>query len=192
MSFAERRQIHDAIGSWIEQHPHTEDVSALLGRHFLQAQRNDKAMRYLIAAGEIAIRRYANAEAAELLMRAHELDHARPTRGSDGGTSQAEKAHLSLLLGRAFLGLSRYADCRTHNETGLRLAGFPVPANSLGVALGLLAQTLKQVRYRFWPSKREAPELRQGPVCARRSSPSSRWPRPTSIRATGCARCMRR
>ena len=34
MSFAERRQIHDAIGSRIEQHPHTEDVSALLGAPF--------------------------------------------------------------------------------------------------------------------------------------------------------------
>ena len=38
MSFAERRQLHDAIGSWIEAHPPAEDVSALLGRHFLQAQ----------------------------------------------------------------------------------------------------------------------------------------------------------
>src|SRR5208337_3814523 len=76
---------------------------------------------------------------------------------SDGGTSRAEKAHLSLLLGRAFLGLSRYADCRTHSEAGVTLAGFPVPANSLGVALGLLAQAIKQVRCRFWPSKLEAP-----------------------------------
>ena len=77
---------------------------------------------------------------------------------SDVGVSQAEKAHLSLLLGRAFLGLSRYADCRTHNEAGLRLAGFPAPPNSLGVALGILAQTLKLVRYRFWPSRRETPD----------------------------------
>src|SRR5208337_1820287 len=158
MSFAERRQIHDAIGSWIEAHPHTEDVSALLGRHFLHAQRNDKAIGYLIAAGELAIRRYANAEAAELLMRAHELEHARPDAGSDGGASRAEKAHLSLLLGRAFLGLSRYADCRTYSETGLRLAGFPAPANSLGVAVGLLRQTAKLVGYLIWPSRREAPE----------------------------------
>ena len=40
MSFAERRQIHEASALWIEQQPHTEDVSALLARHFLQAQRN--------------------------------------------------------------------------------------------------------------------------------------------------------
>ena len=91
MSFAERRQIHDAVGSWIEAHPQTEDVSALLGRHFLQAQRTDKAIRYLIAAGEIAIRRYANAEAAELLMRAHELDKARPDASADGGPNQRRK-----------------------------------------------------------------------------------------------------
>ena len=153
MSFAERRQIHDAVGSWIEVHPQTEDVSALLGRHFLQAQKTDKAIRYLIAAGEIAIRRYANAEAAELLTRAHELDKARP----DAGPNRKEKAHLSLLLGRAFLGLSRYPDCRTHNEAGLRLAGFPVPENSLGVGLGALGQTIKQVRWRFWPSGCETP-----------------------------------
>jgi hypothetical protein len=151
MSFAERRKIHDAIGSWIEAHSHAEDVSALLARHFLQAQRPDKAIRYLIAAGEIAVRRYANEEAAELLFRAHGLAHA----NADVGVSRAERAHLSLLLGRALQGLSRYADCRTQNEAGLSLAGFPVPTNSLGLGLGILQQTLKLVRYRFWPSRRE-------------------------------------
>ncbi len=70
MSFAERRRFYDAVGSWIEAHPHTEDVSALLARHFLQAQRNDKAIRYLIAAGEIAIRRYANAGSGRAFTRA--------------------------------------------------------------------------------------------------------------------------
>jgi hypothetical protein len=154
MSFAERRQLHDAIGSWIERQPRTEDVNALLARHFLQAQRHDKAVRYLIAAGETAVRRYANAEAAELLKRAHELAHA-PARPGAAGVSQDEKGHLSLLLGRALLGLSSYADCRTHNEAGLRLAGFPAPATSLGVALGIVGQTVKLVRYRVWPKRRE-------------------------------------
>ena len=158
MSFAERRQLHDSIGSWIEQHPHTEDASALLGRHFLHAQKTDKAIRYLIAAGEIAIRRYANAEAAELLTRAHDLARS----GSDVGMSEAERAHLSLLLGRAFQGLSRYAECRTQNEVGLRLAGFPAPANSLGVALGSLGQTAKLVRYRFLAFAGPDARLREG------------------------------
>ncbi len=162
MSFAERRQLHDAIGSWIEAHPHTEDASALLGRHFLQAQRNDKAVRYLIAAGENAVRRYANEEAAELLMRAHELVHGPAHANTDFGASQAEKVHLSLLLGRAFLGLSRYADCRTHNEAGLKLAGFRTSSNSLGVAIGILEQTLKLVRNRLWPSRREIPDSEKG------------------------------
>ena len=156
MSFAERRQLHDSIGSWIEQHPHTEDISALLGRHFLHAHRTDKAIRYLIAAGEIAIRRYANEEAAELLARADELVQGPADTGADGGMSQAEKAHLSRLLGRAFLGLMRCGECRTHSETGLRLAGFPAPANSPRVALGLLAQTFRLVRYRVWHSRPKA------------------------------------
>jgi hypothetical protein len=159
MSFAERRQLHDSIGSWIEARPQTEDVSALLGRHFLHAQKIDKARHYLIAAGETAIKRYANAEAAELLTRARELDPARPDAAPDGGMSQGEKAHLSLLLGRAFLGLSRYADCRTHSEAGLRLAGFPAPANLSGVALGLLGQTAQLGRWRFSSSRRETPDF---------------------------------
>ena len=119
-------------------------------------------MRYLIAAGENAVRRYANEEAAELLMRAHELAHGPAHADSDFGVSQAEKVHLSLLLGRAFLGLSRYADCRTHNEAGLKLAGFRTSSNSLGVAIGILEQTLKLVRYRFWPSRREIPDSEKG------------------------------
>ena len=162
MSFAERRQLHDSIGSWIEQRPRTEDVSALLGRHFLHAQRTDKAARYLVAAGETAIRRYANAEAVELLTRARELHPPRPEAASDGGMSRAEKAHLSLLLGRACLGLSRYTDCRTHSENGLRLAGFPAPDNSLGVALGLLGQTAQLARWRFWPARRETSDSEKG------------------------------
>jgi class 3 adenylate cyclase/tetratricopeptide (TPR) repeat protein len=165
MSFAERRQLHDFVGAWIEQHPHTEDASALLGRHFLQAQRTDKAMRYLIAAGEIAIRRHANAEAAELLTRAYELAQGRQSAASEGGLSQAELARLSLLLGGAFLGLSRYADCRVHNEIGLRQAGFSVPATIVGVALGLLSHVARQVSRRISPSleaaETEKPMLRK-------------------------------
>jgi class 3 adenylate cyclase len=155
MSFAERRQLHDAIGSWIERQPRTEDVSTLLARHFHQAQRHEKAVRYLIAAGETAVRRYANAEAAELLTRAHELAQKPPDSDSDVGVSQAERAHLSLLHGRALLGLSIYADCRTYNEAGLKLAGFPAPPSSFGVALGIVGQTVKLVRHRFWPVRRE-------------------------------------
>jgi class 3 adenylate cyclase len=156
MSFAERRQLHDSIGSWIEGRPHTEDVSALLGRHFLHAQRTDKAIRYLVAAGELAFRRYANEEAVEILLRARELDLARPDANSgDEGMGRPDKAHLSLLLGRACLGLSRYADCRTHSETGLRLAGFPAAASSFGVALGILKQAINLARQRFRPPARQ-------------------------------------
>jgi tetratricopeptide (TPR) repeat protein len=158
MSFAERRQIHDVVGSYIESNPHTEDVSALLGHHFLQANRAEKAMRHFITAGEVAIRRFAHAEATAVLMRAYELDREFPRGASDSGLSKSERAHLSLLLGQASLGRSRYADSRTHNETGLRLAGLSVPASSVGVAIGLVAHTAKQVRYHVWPSSREAPE----------------------------------
>ena len=174
MSFTERRQIYDAVGSWIEGHPHTEDVSALLGRHFLQAQKTDKAIHYLIAAGEIAVSRYANAEAAQLLMRAYELDKVRPVASADGGPNRAERAHLSLLLGRALLGLSRYPDCLSHNEAGLRLAGFSVPASSLGVGLGALGQAVKQVRWRFWPPGRETPDFERALLRDRRFSPTRR------------------
>jgi class 3 adenylate cyclase/tetratricopeptide (TPR) repeat protein len=156
MSFAERRQIHDLVGSFIESNPHTEDVSALLGHHFLQANRAEKAMRHFITAGEVAIRRFAHAEAAAVLMRAYELDRDFQSGDSDDGLSKGERAHLSLLLGQASLGLSRYADCRAHNETGLRLAGRSVPASSVGVAIGLIAHTAKQVGYQVWPSSREA------------------------------------
>jgi class 3 adenylate cyclase len=153
MSFTERRQLHDSIGSCIEERPHTEDISALLGRHFFYARRADKAIRYLIAAGEIAIRHYANEEAVELLTRADELVQGPADTGADGGMSNAERAHLSRLLGRAFLGLMRCAECQTHSEIGLRLAGFPAPASSLRIAVRLLAQTVRLFSYHVWHSR---------------------------------------
>ena len=88
MSFAERRQIHDFVGSCIESNPHTEDVSALLGHHFLQANRAEKAMRHFITAGEVAIRRFAHAEAAAVLMRAYELDREFQRGASDSRVEQ--------------------------------------------------------------------------------------------------------
>ena len=164
MSFAERRQLHDAIGSFIERQPHAEDVSALLGRHFLHAQRTGKAIRCLTRAGELAIRGFANSEAVELLTRAHELAHARPGRSLDDGVSRAETAHLSLLLGRAHQGLSRYADCQRHCEAGLRLVGFRAPAHPLGVGLALAGQAAQLMRHRLWRSGRQTPDAEKAPL----------------------------
>ena len=192
MSFAERRQIHDAIGSWIEAHPHTEDVSALLGRHFLQAQKTDKAIRYLIAAGEIAIRRYANAEAAELLMRAHELDHARPDAGSDGGIEPGRKG-------------SPFAAPRPSVPWPVALRGLPNPQRGRPEAGGISrAGEFARRRARNAGANRQTGPLPilafaarnaqtpRRPVCARRFSPTRRWPRPTFFPATRCAPCTRR
>ena len=105
-------------------------------------------------------------------LRAHELDKARPDASADGGPNRAEKAHLSLLLGRAFLGLSRYADCRTHNESGpeagrisragefARRRARSAEANRQTGPLAILAVGPRNARLREGPSARGGSRLR--------------------------------
>ena len=129
MSFAERRQLHDSIGSWIERASAYGRRQRAAGAPFPSGAKNRQG-------DALPDRGWRNRDQALRQCGSGRASHARrragsgpPDAGSDGGLSQAEKARLSLLLGRAFLGLSRYAECRTHSETGLRLAGFSAPAN---------------------------------------------------------------
>ena len=106
MSFAERRVLHKAVALWMEQTAEGRAgvLDTLLGYHFREAGETEPAARYLARAGEAAVKSYSNKEAATLLASAimleqdaHATKAVRDTRGA-----------LELLLGRAYLALSRY------------------------------------------------------------------------------------
>lgn len=147
MSFSGRRVFHKAIALWMEQ---TSDGQAgaldtLLGYHFREAGETEPAARYLARAGEAAVRSYSNQEAATLLVSAIALSRAADATAA----AQAARGTLELLLGRAYLALSRYAESKQHSEAGLALAGYRVPDSMSVLIPRLLGEATRQACYRY-------------------------------------------
>jgi class 3 adenylate cyclase/tetratricopeptide (TPR) repeat protein len=72
LSFRRRREIHGRVGNVLEQRAgeDTSELAPLLSLHFLHAEDYERAWRYSAAVGELAKRRSANVDAAELFQRA--------------------------------------------------------------------------------------------------------------------------
>jgi class 3 adenylate cyclase/tetratricopeptide (TPR) repeat protein len=72
LSFRRRREIHGRVGTVLEQRAETGrvELAPLLSLHFLQAEDYERAWRYSVAVGELARRRSANVDAAEMFQRA--------------------------------------------------------------------------------------------------------------------------
>jgi class 3 adenylate cyclase/tetratricopeptide (TPR) repeat protein len=72
LSFRRRREIHGRVGTVLERRAGkgAVELAPLLSLHFLHAEDYEKAWRYSVAVGELAQRRSANVDAAELFQRA--------------------------------------------------------------------------------------------------------------------------
>ncbi|MCL4296074.1 MAG: AAA family ATPase [Anaerolineae bacterium] len=98
MLFAQRRELHRAVGDWYEQ-TYVDDLSPFYSRlafHWQQANVIPKALDYLEKAGEQALRSYANEEAVEFFSDALALAEAERGRHAEGqgsrGTREKPKA----------------------------------------------------------------------------------------------------
>ncbi len=67
MLYARRRELHGRIGEYLEQeHGHAlDDYYGLLAHHYRLSDRSDKAIHYLMLAGNAALNSYANEEAIQ-------------------------------------------------------------------------------------------------------------------------------
>jgi predicted ATPase len=72
LSFRRRREIHGRVGIVLERRAEAGrvELAPLLSLHFLQAEDYERAWRYSVAVGELAKRRSANVDAAEMFQRA--------------------------------------------------------------------------------------------------------------------------
>jgi len=72
LSFRRRREIHGRVGTVLEQRAGEGrvELAPLLSLHFLHAEDYERAWRYSRAVGELAQRRSANVDAAEMFQRA--------------------------------------------------------------------------------------------------------------------------
>jgi tetratricopeptide (TPR) repeat protein len=163
--FAHRRQLHRSIATWYEQR-HLEDLSPhypLLAHHWGRADVDDKAVDYLEAAGEQAMRGGAYSEAVVFLKDALRLD-SRTSAGRGGLCGTARCARWEAKLGEAYLGLGQLALSREHTERALRLLGHPVPGRHVHLVKHYAIQLSRQVLHWLLPSffvgrSREAIEI---------------------------------
>ena len=97
----ERQALHRDVGTVLErEYPDRRDeLAAVLAYHFERAEAWDRAVHYLILAGNQALKRFANREARDLLDRA-----AAHLEASDAQVSSA--VQMEVALGRALAGFT--------------------------------------------------------------------------------------
>ncbi len=152
VSFANRRELHQAIAEWYEKQ-HQQDLTPyypLLAYHWRHAEMIPKAMDYSIKSGAQALENFANQEAIRFLRDAIELSEQGKLAG---GETDLQLALCRLWLGRAQVNLSNYGDARANLERGLAALRQPAPRSMVNASRVLLGETLRQFVYRLWPSR---------------------------------------
>jgi len=154
MLFAQRRQLHRAVGEWIEKN-HRDDIESfytLLAYHWQQAAgsldaRSDqivinKAREYLEKAGDQSLNNFANTEALGFFDDLLALTD----------TNQADKSYLGHLyrkMGDAYLGLGKLAEAKTYIVKAMASLGLPLPTSDLGLVGGVLKHVAIQTAHRL-------------------------------------------
>ncbi len=112
--FAIRRELHRKIGAYIEEHyaDNPAQVYDLLAHHYDQGQRWDKAVHYLLLAGDEARSKYANESAIAYYRRALEIAPHDP---------RAAEAYRS--LGDVYQHIGRYEEALRCYRQALEVAG---------------------------------------------------------------------
>ena len=178
LSPAERMLLHGDVGEALEAlyGEHAVEIAPQLARHFLEAGWDDRAVTYLMAAGDAARRMYANEEAVDYYERLLSLEFAEeltPSQRSDvmrklgevwqlmGRWSEAERIYREALALAEDVGDQQaQAQCRTALGKLLNLKGAYAEAlavleeaRSLWAALGDgsgLSRTLGYIGLVYW------------------------------------------
>lgn len=143
MPYAQRQQLHRAVAEWYEQ-AHAGDLTTyygLLVHHWMQAGDLPRTLDYLEKSGQLALFGGAAHEAAKFFEQALQL----------AGKTQAEFrcGQWERLLGEAYYSLGQLDDSVQHLQQAARLLGWPVPAASVLLALGVGVQMAHQLLHRL-------------------------------------------
>jgi tetratricopeptide (TPR) repeat protein len=141
LSFADRRTLHRSAAVWLEQGGKPGKSSAVLGHHYREAGDSKVAIRYLMRAGEEAVKSFSNSEAIDLLGEALKLTQDL----SFAEVDRTARSRLELLVAEAFRGRSYYSETRGHTERGLALAGYPQPLTRAGVVASVVGNGMIQL-----------------------------------------------
>jgi class 3 adenylate cyclase/tetratricopeptide (TPR) repeat protein len=152
VAFGNRRDLHRAAAEWHEK-TGTSDLDSraqLLAYHWRRADEPAKAMPYAMRAGEIALNAFANAEAIRFLEDTLELDRDAVDAGiPQSAGASLQRAHCDMLLGKAYVNLSRHSEGRMHLERGLAHHGGHISHSSAAVGLSLACELVRQLFHRL-------------------------------------------
>lgn len=109
-----RCKLHEDIANVLENCLPREEYIDDIARHYLQARKTQKALHYLLPAGEIAERNYAYSKAIECYQNALDLAHQK-------GASHVAQEVLLQKLGNIHLRLRDYAKALEYYQRGLDL-----------------------------------------------------------------------
>ncbi len=117
----ERSYLHEDVGNVLEElfFDQAEEVATQLARHFTEAGREEKALCYLLQAGEKARAAYANEEAAQHFQSAREMLEALPSTGSDEDWRPKVSARLHESLGDVRAHTGKHEEARAAYESAL-------------------------------------------------------------------------
>ena len=164
MLFAQRRQLHRAVGEWIEQHHHQdiESFYTLLAYHWEQAAFTpdaqadslsvSKAREFLEKAGNQALNNFANIEALEFFRKLLELT-------DPAQVSPLYFGKLYRKLGDASLGLGKLAEAKEYIVKGMATLGLPLPSSDGGFIREILKHIAIQTGHRLRPGRQPGKQL---------------------------------
>lgn len=158
---AQRRQLHRAIGEWLESNhgANKDPYLPLLAYHWSRAARAragseqdltvaSKALDYANKSGAQALGNSAYREAINFYTEALAL-------GNDLGmeVSPEQRANCLLQLGEAYHQWGQWSEARDKLSQAAALYGRPIPGSKPGLIGGMGWQIIKQARNRLWPGR---------------------------------------
>ena len=160
MAFAQRRQLHRAVGEWYERshHNHLSPYYPVVAHHFSRAvdlERPDpsllaRAIDAVERAGEQAVQRYANEEAVRFFEDAVRMQMYQAD-GSNRHVAQRRRAGWERRLGEAYYRLGRPLNARQHLEAALALLGQRIPSRPGAGVVALIGALTRQAAHRLLP-----------------------------------------
>jgi class 3 adenylate cyclase/tetratricopeptide (TPR) repeat protein len=171
LPFAQRRQLHQAVGEWIERRQTTigEARVAILAHHWLRAEHTSKALHYLRQAGQQALDRDHNQEAVTFFSEAIAL-----IERSAEPLSDVQRAGWHKQLGEAYFQLARLPGAIEHLERALALVGVAGPATPAGRARAFAREALVQA-WHIARRPRPDPVVRERAVVAASAASLLAW-----------------
>ena len=146
LAFSSRRELHQAVGSWIEQNVEGARVTqkVTLAHHWTMAVRPDVAVNYLEQAGDEADNSGAYAEAVSLYDRA-----IAALQESSPKPDVVREARIYFGLGDIYTRLGDIDKSHASYRLGLEGLGIRWPKNGFQLALAVIKAVSRQAWHRF-------------------------------------------